>query len=42
MEADDAVELGPQAPALEVPWHDPEGRWNYVALRGGAGAAGPD
>ena len=42
MEADDAVELGPEAPALEVPWQDPEGRWNYVDLRGGAGATGPD
>ena len=42
MEADDAVELGPDAPALELPWQDPEGRWNYHDLRGGAGAAGPD
>ena len=41
MEADDAIELGPDAPALELPWQDPEGRWNYHDLRGGAGAAGP-
>jgi hypothetical protein len=37
MEADWGVELGPEAPALEIPWQDPEGRWHYVALRGGAG-----
>ena len=42
MEADDAVELGPDAPALEVPWQDPEGRWNYIDLRGESGAAGPN
>ena len=42
MEADDAIELGPDAPALELPWQDPEGRWNYHDLRGEAGAAGPD
>ncbi len=42
MEADDLVELGPDAPALELPWQDPEGRWNYHDLRGGAGAAGPE
>ena len=42
MEADDAVELGPDAPALELPWQDPEGRWNYHDLRGVAGAAGPE
>jgi len=42
MEADDAVELGPDAPALELPWQDPEGRWNYHDLRGGAGAAGTE
>jgi hypothetical protein len=40
MEADDAVELGPDAPALELPWQDPEGRWSYHDLRGEA--AGPD
>jgi hypothetical protein len=42
MEADYAVELGPEAPALELPWEDPEGRWSYVELRSGAGAAEPD
>ena len=42
MEADDALELGPDAPALELPWQDPEGRWNYQDLRGAAIAAGPD
>ena len=42
MDADYEVELGPEAPALEIPWEDPEGRWNYVDLRGEAGAAGPD
>ena len=42
MEADDAVELGPEAPALELPWQDPEGRWTYHDLRGAAGAAGPE
>jgi hypothetical protein len=42
MEADYEVELGAGAPALELPWEDPEGRWNYVDLRGEAGAAGPD
>jgi hypothetical protein len=35
MEADYSIELGPEAPALELPWEDPEGRWNYVELRGG-------
>ena len=42
MDADYEVELGPEAPALEIPWEDPEGRWNYVDLRAEAGAAGPD
>ena len=42
MEADDAVELGPEAPALELPWQDPEGRWNYHDLRGEVGASGPE
>jgi hypothetical protein len=35
MEADYSVELGPAAPALELPWTDPEGGSRYVALRGG-------
>jgi hypothetical protein len=34
MEADDSIELGPSAPALELPWQDPEGRSQYVELRG--------
>jgi hypothetical protein len=33
MDADYSVELGPGAPALEIPWHDPEGRVHYVELR---------
>ena len=33
MDADCSVELGPEAPALELPWEDPEGRWHYVELR---------
>ena len=36
MEADYRVELGPAAPALELPWTDPEGRSHYVELRGAA------
>jgi hypothetical protein len=34
MDADYSVELGPNAPALEIPWQDPEGRLHYVELRG--------
>jgi hypothetical protein len=34
MEADYSIDLGPDSAALEVPWHDPEGRWHYVPLRG--------
>ena len=37
MEADYSVELGPDAPALEVPWTDPEGHSHYVELRGVGG-----
>jgi len=33
MDADYSVELGPTAPALEIPWTDPEGRLQYVDLR---------
>ncbi len=33
MDADYSVELGPTAPALEIPWRDPEGRLQYVELR---------
>jgi hypothetical protein len=33
MEADYSVELGPAAPALEIPWKDPEGRLHYFDLR---------
>jgi hypothetical protein len=37
MEADYSVELGPSAPALELPWTDPEGHLHYVELRGASG-----
>lgn len=37
MEADYSVELGPSAPALELPWRDPEGQLHYVELRGEGG-----
>lgn len=37
MDADYSIELGPMAPALELPWKDPEGRVRYVELRGTAG-----
>lgn len=33
MDADYSVELGPEAPALEVPWEDPERCFAYVDLR---------
>jgi hypothetical protein len=33
MDADYSVELGPDAPALELPWDDPERRFAYVDLR---------
>jgi hypothetical protein len=33
MDADYSVELGPAAPALEIPWKDPEGRLHYFDLR---------
>ncbi|MGA3125272.1 MAG: hypothetical protein ABSD13_01035 [Candidatus Korobacteraceae bacterium] len=33
MDADYSIELGPTAPALEIPWQDPEGRSHYVNLR---------
>ncbi len=39
MDADYSVELGPDAPALEVPWTDPEGLLHYVELRGAGGLA---
>lgn len=32
MDADYSVELGPTAPALEIPWQDPDGRLHYVEL----------
>jgi hypothetical protein len=35
VDADYGVELGPTSPALELPWKDPEGRVQYVELRGG-------
>jgi hypothetical protein len=34
MDADYSLELGPMAPALEIPWQDPEGKLHYVELRG--------
>lgn len=37
MDADYSIELGPMAPALEIPWQDPEGRLHYVALRSDPG-----
>lgn len=33
MDADYSVELGPTAPALELPWKDPAGRIEYIDLR---------
>lgn len=33
MDADDSIECGPTAPALELPWFDPDGRVQYVELR---------
>jgi hypothetical protein len=33
VEADHSLELGPAAPALEIPWKDPEGRFHYFDLR---------
>jgi hypothetical protein len=33
MDADHSIELGPNAPALEIPWRDPEGRLQYFDLR---------
>lgn len=33
MDADYSVELGPTAPALEIPWKDPEGHLQYLDLR---------
>lgn len=38
MDADYRVELGPTAPALEIPWQDPEGRLHYVELRADPGS----
>ena len=38
MDADDSIELGPSAPALELPWRDPQGRLLYIDLRASAGA----
>jgi hypothetical protein len=38
VDADYSVELGPKAPALEVPWTDPEGRVQYVELRSVSGS----
>ena len=33
MDADYSIELGADAPALELPWVDPEGRLEYIDLR---------
>ena len=38
MDADYSVELGPTAPALEIPWQDPEGQLHFVDLRSGPGS----
>jgi hypothetical protein len=40
MDADYSIELGPTAPALEIPWEDPEGRVHYIKLRQKQGSAG--
>jgi hypothetical protein len=40
MDADYSIEMGPTAPALEIPWQDPEGRSHYVNLRFEHGSAG--
>jgi len=40
MDADYSIELGPTAPALEIPWEDPEGRLQYVTLRQEHSSAG--
>ena len=37
MDADFSIELGPEAPALELPWRDPDGRLAYVDLRSDPG-----
>jgi len=42
MDADYSLELGPLAPALEIPWHDPEARLQYVELRGDPDSADRD
>jgi hypothetical protein len=42
MDADYSIELGPSAPALEIPWQDPEGRLHYVELRGDPTSLDPD
>jgi hypothetical protein len=33
MDADYSIELGPDAPALELPWQDPDGQLAYIDLR---------
>jgi hypothetical protein len=38
MDADYSVELGPTAPALEIPWQDPDGQLHFVDLRSGPGS----
>ncbi len=42
MDADYSIELGPTAPALEIPWQDPDGRLHYVDLRSDSGALDHD
>ncbi len=38
MDADSSIELGPDAPALEIPWLDPDGRCHYFDLRSTPGS----
>lgn len=40
MDADYSIELGPTAPALEIPWEDSEGLVRYVTLRQEHSSAG--
>jgi hypothetical protein len=42
MEADYGLELGPTAPALEIPWEDAEGQLHYVELRSNANQSARD
>jgi len=37
LDADSSIELGPSAPALEVPWQNPDGHLHYLDLRSAPG-----